>query len=154
MEYKTLGSILTTEDYNAYVSLLKYNTTLSERFTISNSLVNGVYADYEFGFENATIIDNGLLITNESKSSVNTIGLVNPIFKNSDYILTFKIMSIDDYNVFNETTYNIHYTNMELTLTNDDNIVELDLTSYENNLVILFDVEVLIKHNVEFKEIV
>lgn len=153
MDYKRLGDTLTTADYNAYVSLLKYNTSLSENFTIDNPTIKGIYADYEFNFENATIVDNGLLVTNETKSATNSVKLKNPIFKNSNYNLKFKVMSITDYNMLNEGTDNITYTDFEIILKNSNNTVNLDLSSYDNGLVILFDVEVNIKHNVEFKEV-
>ena len=154
MEYKTLGSSLSLADYNAYVSLLKYNTSLAETFEINSSTVKGVYADYEFNFENATIVNDGLLVTDESKASTNTIELKNPIFKNSNYILSFKVMSIEDYNLCNEGTDNISYTDFQVVLTNDEKVAALDLSGYENGLVILFNVEVLIKHNIEIKELV
>lgn len=148
MELKTIGSSMTIGEFNAYVSLLRGNIYFTEQVSMNETNVVGKYAVYGFNFNNATIVDNGILITDETKSAENSIEIF-PIFTHSSYHLTFTLMTIDDYNLFLEDSSNhIETQTFEIVLSNDENSKVLDLSEYENNTVLLFNVMVKVLHDI------
>ena len=82
------------------------------------------------------MIDNGILITDETLAATNTVKLDNPIFTHSTYVLNFKVMNISDYNLYIEDRQNyISYEefNIELSVENDTEV--LDLSGFEEGMV-------------------
>ena len=148
MDLKTIGSSMTVGEFNAYVSLLRGNIYFAEQISMNPSNVIGKYAVYGFNFNDATIVDKGILITDETKSAENSIEIF-PIFTHSSYHLTFTLMSIEDYNLFVEDSNDyIETETFEIVLSNDENSRVLDFSEYENNMVLLFDVGVKILHDI------
>lgn len=149
MDYKRIGDGLSIGEYNAYVSLIRNNMILSENFLIDKSIIIGKYGIYSFNFDDATIIEKGILITDETKSADNIIELIEPSFKHSTYHMKFQLMRITDYNLFvdNAGGY-IETDTLEVELSADDDMVELDLSEYENNMILMFNVNVKITHDI------
>ena len=81
--YKQINDALNMQEFNALVYRLKQNYPFQEEIQIKNSTVHGKYADYLFNLESTTIVDNGILITNETLTNIGTITLINPRFRNS-----------------------------------------------------------------------
>lgn len=146
MEYKTLGDTLSTAEFNGFVCLLRHNATLREEFTINNNIIHGLYGDYSFDLTDAIILDNGVFLSNETKANPYSITLSNPIFSNSNYILTLKLMSIEDYNIcIEEATDFTRYETMEIPLSIGSN--PLSFEDYDDGVIVLFDVILNINHN-------
>ena len=112
-DYYSFGNMLSDAEFNSIVQLLRVNNPFAEDIQIKNSTVNGKYGTYVFNLKSTTIVDNGVLITNETLSSIGTVKLINPTFKNSNYKLKLTVYSLSDVNVCDEA--------------NTDNIVETDL---------------------------
>lgn len=149
MDLKTLGDEVKIGEFNAYVSLIRNHIILTESVSINERDILGKYATYSFSFNDATIIDKGILITNETKTAHNLVELVSPIFEHSNYHLTFKLMNITEYNLSLDCAEDYIVTSeFEVVLNKDNNLVELDLGEYDNSMVLLFDVAVKITHDV------
>ena len=115
--YKQINDALNMQEFNALVYRLKTNYPFTEEIQIKNSTVHGKYADYIFDLESTTIVDNGILITNETLTNIGTITLVNPVFRNSIYTIKLKVYSISDVNVCTDaSTDNITVTPLTITL--------------------------------------
>lgn len=149
MGFKNVGSILSTNEFNDYVTLMRYNFILTENININKSLIEGEYANYQFDLSDATIVDNGVLINDITLATEIKVSLVNPTFSHSNYNLKFRVMSIEDYNIYNENRQSmISYETYEVTLNQNDDEVILDLSEFDNNQILLFTVDVEIKHNI------
>ena len=85
--YKQISENLTTKEFNGIVSLLRNNVNFNENIRIRNSTVVGEFGSYQFNFNDATIVDSGVLITNETLSTIGTVKLVNPVFPHSNYFI-------------------------------------------------------------------
>ncbi|MBR0471075.1 MAG: hypothetical protein IJI98_00070, partial [Methanosphaera sp.] len=99
MDYKEIGDSLTTEEFNAIVSLLKHNKTLIDELEISNGAITGEYGTYTFDLESTTVVDNGILITDETLTSLETVTLSNPVFNNATYTLHLTVISMEEPNI-------------------------------------------------------
>lgn len=104
--YYSIGSHLNDDDFNSIVQLLRQNNDFVDNITIKNSLVKGKYGDYLFDLNSTTIVDIGVLITNETLSNLGTVKLLNPVFKNSNYKLKLIVYSLMDVNVCDEASNN------------------------------------------------
>lgn len=149
MDLKEIGDTLSLGEFNAYVSMLRGHISLSENINISGTSVKGQYATYVFNFNNSTIVDKGLLMTPETKNAENTVVLEAPVFSHSNYYLKFQLMSISDYNLFVEDSSSyIQNEDLEIVLNATDNSVELDLSDYDEDFVLLLDIQVRIIHEI------
>ena len=99
VEYYKLEDNLSTTEYNTIVSLLRANTINTDNFNLKQGIVNGEYGDYTFNIESTTIVDNGILITNETLSNLGTVKLTGKKFKSSNYNLHLQVFSYDDPNI-------------------------------------------------------
>jgi len=145
MEFKDIGDNLTLSEYNAIVSLLRNNCPFSEQIKINNKKVTGEYGEYVFDLESTTILDTGILVSNETMSSIGTVKLENPVFPHSEYIIKFNVYSIEDYNVFDGDTDGIIVTPLEITLENNV-AVNIPFETLDLNNIIGFDAEIQINH--------
>ena len=64
-DFKKIGDNLTNADYNGIISLLRQFITHSETILIRDT-VNGEYGTYNFNLGNSTIIDAGIVISDET----------------------------------------------------------------------------------------
>lgn len=154
-DYYKIGDTLSTAQYNSIVQLLRNNHTLTDEITIKNGLVTGEYGDYTFNIESTTIVDNGILITNETLSNIGTVTLSNPAFNNATYKLYLTVYSTEDVNIMtDETTTDITTTTLELTLTNAvpvnipfDTTDKYAVIGFDARITILQDKPVIIFNN-------
>ena len=115
--YKEINETLNVDEFNNLVYRLKHQQPFKEEIQINNSTVHGLYADYVFDLASTTIVDNGILITNETLTNIGTITLTNPVFRNSTYTIKMKVYSINDVNVCTDaSTDNITVTPLTITL--------------------------------------
>ncbi len=146
--YYDIGDTLTTNKFNAIVSLLRSNTTHNDNIILQNGILSGNYADYEINIGNTTQLDTGLLITEETLQSEPGITLLNPLFVYSKYTIILKILRFTGVNILDDTTpsdFKLIKT-IELELTNDTEtpipISELqdgDIIQLESNIKITHD---------------
>ena len=145
--YCNIGDVLSDEDFNAVVQLLRANNDFSENIQINNSTVKGEYGTYIFNLNSATIVDNGVLITNETLSSIGTVKLVNPTFKNSRYQLKLSVYSLSDVNVLNEN-YNDNISRTDLIIDLAENTeVNIPFNTLDLNCIVGFNAAVSITHD-------
>jgi len=145
--YKQIEDTLTVNEFNALVYRLKQNYPFKEEIQINNSTVHGKYADYLFNLESTTIVDNGILITNETLTNIGTITLINPRFRNSTYTIKMKVYSISDVNVCTDaSTDNITVTPLTITL-QYGTPVNIPFETLNLDHVIGFDATVNIVHD-------
>ena len=145
--YKQINDALNMQEFNALVYRLKQNYPFQEEIQIKNSTVHGKYADYLFNLESTTIVDNGILITNETLTNIGTITLINPRFRNSTYTIKMKVYSISDVNVCTDaSTDNITVTPLTITL-QYGTPVNIPFETLNLDHVIGFDATVNIVHD-------
>lgn len=145
--YKQINDALNMQEFNALVYRLKQNYPFQEEIQIKNSTVHGKYADYLFNLESTTIVDNGILITNETLTNIGTITLINPRFRNSTYTIKMKVYSISDVNVCTDaSTDNITVTPLTITL-QYGTPVNIPFETLDLDHVIGFDATVNIVHD-------
>lgn len=121
--YFSIGDNLTTAQFNSIVGLLLTNTSHKDSFRIKQGLVTGEWADYTFDIDSTTIVDNGILITDETLSSLGTVMMTNPKFHYTTYTLKLKVYHMTDINVCEDVS--------------DDNVVvdTLSIVLVENEAV-------------------
>lgn len=144
--YKNVGDSLTTEEFNGLVQVLKHGVPFKEEIKIDKSNIQGLYGEYIFNLNSSTVVDDGILITNETLESLGTVLLDNPIFKDSQYVLKLNVYHISDININNENTSNIEVTPLEITL-NKYVAVEIPFSTFEKDYIVGFDATVEITHN-------
>lgn len=138
MDFKTIGESLTTEEFNAFVTLIRQNNTVIRRFGITENIINSEYFTLEFDFNNITILNNGILITDKTKANPPHVELTNNTFKHSTYTLNLKVLDRENYNIYTRDNGNAVYETLSIILSENEETV-FDLSSLENGLIILFD---------------
>ena len=89
--YFDIGDTLTTNQYNQIVSLLRSNVILNDSIKISE-LFSGTYGKYEFDIEDTTVIDMGIVITDETISAAPKVRLTDNVLHYAKYILQLKVL--------------------------------------------------------------
>ena len=145
INYKDIGDTLTTAELNAYASLLAHNKILIDSFRLKNGTIAGNYGEYTFDLSNASIVDNGILITDETLSNDITVKLSNPT-QYATYTLHFTVVRYGDVNILDETTDNIETFDLTLDLI-DGETVNIPLDTLQEYDVILFNSNITIKHD-------
>ena len=143
--YKNIEDNLNVSDFNAIVSLLRDNVLFNENIQITNSTVTGKYGDYVFNFNEATVLDNGILITNETLSNVGTVKLINPIFPNSNYFIDLKIISTEDVGVSGLDSDDVIVTELTIPLKKDEE-VNIPFETLDMNNIVSFNANIRINH--------
>lgn len=145
MDYKDIGDNLTVNEFNGIISLLRDNVNFNEDIQINTSTVDGTYGNYTFDFNEATVLDNGILITNETLTTVGTVKLVNPVFPNSNYYLDLKVYSSEDIGISGLEESNVIITPLTIKLENGVE-VNIPFETLEMNNLIGFDAKIRIDH--------
>lgn len=146
MSYKNIGDSLTTDEFNAIVSLLKHNKTLVDELEIKNGAVNGEYGTYTFDLESTTVVDNGILITDETLTSLGAVKLTNPVFSNATYKLHLTVISMEEPNILDDNKSETTTTDLEITL--EKNVaVPIPFETLTNYCIILFNASIEIKQD-------
>ena len=143
--YKNISDNLNVSDFNAIVSLLRDNVLFNENIQITNSTVTGKYGDYVFNFNEATVLDNGILITNETLSNVGTVKLINPIFPNSNYFIDLKIISTEDVGVSGLDSDDVIVIELTIPLKKDEE-VNIPFETLDMNNIVSFNANIRINH--------
>ena len=143
--YYDISDILSINQFNAFVSLLRQNTQHKDTFQLKQGTINGSYGDYTFNLESTTIVDTGILITNETLLNIGTVKLQNPIFNSSNYVLKLKVYHIADVNVCDIHDDNIVVEELEIELETDVDVI-IPFNSLNYHYVIGFDAIVEINH--------
>ncbi|MBR1610731.1 MAG: hypothetical protein IJ672_04470, partial [Methanobrevibacter sp.] len=141
-----IGDTISTNDFNNYIQLLRDNIEFKDEISINDGLVHGVYADYNFNLDNVTVVDNGILITEETITSTVTVRLVDPIFRDDTYQLKVKVFSVQDINVMESDQSNIVTDTFLIDLEEFEDVL-IPLNDLDFSMIVGFDVEVLIKQD-------
>ena len=136
--YKQIGDNLTINEFNGVISLLRDNTKLNENIQINTSTVKGNYGEYVFDFQEATVLDNGILITNETLSTIGTVKLTKAVFPHSNYFLDLKIYSSEDVGISDMEHSDYIITELTIPL-RSDMAVNIPFETLEMNNIIDFD---------------
>ena len=145
--YYAIGDQLTESQYNAYISLLKQNVRHTGSFRISQGELKGSYGTYEFNIENATIIDNGIVITDETITAQPKVKLTDNVFRWSSYILKLDIIHYTGVNILDDTTSDFKVVEtIEIELTPNE-WVNIPVTTLEKDYIISLDASVEIRHD-------
>ena len=144
--YYDIGDQLTTAKYNAIISMLRHSVTHNDEIRISEQYT-GEYGFYEFDIEDTTVLDTGILVTDETISAEPKVKLSNPSFHFSTYTLQLSILHYTGVNIFDgdNTDYKVIDT-LEVELVNGE-WVDIPVEDIEHGYIISFDAEVQIKHD-------
>jgi len=142
LEFCELNTSLSTSELNSIIQVMKH-IPFDDKVTIKNGLVDGEYADYDFDLNGTTIVDNGVLITNETLTNLGTVKLVNPVFS-SKYVLHLKVYSIDSVSL--DVSHPAVTTEIEVELVNDTPVT-IPFDTLDLNNVVGFDADVEIRYD-------
>lgn len=145
--FKKIGDNLNTQEFNALVSLYKHFKRHNDNISIANN-VTGTYADYNFNLEGTTILDNGIVITDETIQAEPKVQLTNPVFHYSTYILKLQVLHYTGVNIFDDNDKNNFKVvdTLEIELTENE-FVNIPVDTLEKDYIITFDANVEIIHN-------
>ena len=147
IDYYTISDKLTTNEFNAFVQILKNKLTIQDNIKATDGTVTGEYGEYKFNLSDVTIVDNGILITEETLSANPTVKLTHPIFRNSTYTLKLDVFSVSDVNVMDDyNTDNITHDTLEIILKENTDVV-IPLGSLEFNKIVSFNAVIDIVHD-------
>lgn len=145
-EYYNISDELTTNQFNAYISLLRQNIKHSENITI-NETVNGIYGDYLFDIEDVTVIDAGLIVSDETISAEPRVKLTGNVFSSSNYILTLNVLHYTGANIGDGDNADFKVVDtLEIILT-PNKWVDIPVEDLEKDYIIDLDAVVNINHN-------
>lgn len=147
-KFFNVGDKLTANDFNAIVSLYRKSVKHSEKIRISNEAYVGEYGVFEFNFNGATILDNGVVVSDETISAIPRVRLTDTFFKTSKYILQLDILHFTGINILDDIAPEnfkvVDVLEVELI---PNTWVEIPLDNIEEGYIISFNANVLIDHN-------
>lgn len=144
---KNIGDTLTDDEFNGIISLLRHNEELNESIIVQNGDVLGDYGKYTFNLQSTTIVDIGVLITDETLSNLGTVKLSSPIFSNATYTLFLTVYSFDDVNIVSDAIVSsINTTTIQVELINDV-AVTIPFETLTKNCIVGFDASITIKQD-------
>lgn len=141
--YFDVGDSLTTNQYNQIVSLLRNNTIMKDQIKI-NEVYNGSYGKYLFDIADTTIIDTGIVITDETITAEPKVKLSDNVLHYAKYTLKLKILhytgaKIED---TDDTDYKV-IDEIEIVLT-PNKWVDIPVANLEQDYIICLNAEVQI----------
>lgn len=145
--YYNIGDSLTTAQFNSIVDLLRNNTVHQDSFRIKQGMVNGEWGDYTFDIESTTIVDNGILVTDETLTNLGTVMLTAPKFHYTTYTLKLKVYHMTDINIGDTSADNIVVDTLSIVL-EEDVAKTIPFNTLDYSYVIGLDATVEIKHDV------
>ena len=144
--FKKIGDNLTNADYNGIISLLRHFITHSETILIRDT-VNGEYGTYNFDLGDSTIIDAGIVISDETRTAQPKIQLKDNFFKFSTYTLKLTIMHYNGVNILDNITDNlIEKETLELELI-PNQWINIPISDLSDGYIISLNAEISIKHD-------
>jgi hypothetical protein len=146
-QYYDIGDSLTTNEFNAIISLLRQNTINTGQFELNNGTLHGAYADYEFDIEDSTLLDTGIVVTDETITAQPRVKLTNPLFKWSKYLLKLDVIHYTGVNVLDDETGDFKVVEtLEVELVKDE-WVDIPVSSFEEGYIISLTANIEISHN-------
>jgi hypothetical protein len=146
--YYGIGDSLTDAQFNSIVDLLRTNTVHNDSFRLKQGLVTGDWGDYTFDIDGTTIVDNGILITDETLTSLGTVMLTNPKFHYTTYTLKLDVYHMTDINVCDDVSDdNIVKDTLSIVLVEDE-LVTIPFNTLDYSYIVGFDAKVEITHDV------
>lgn len=146
-DFKSIGDDLTESEYNGIVSLYRHFITHQDNIRIA-SQTPGVYGIYNFDIEDTTILDTGILITDETITAEPKVQLTSNSFVKSTYTLILNVLHYTGVNILDDVTpenYKVVDT-LEITLTPNE-WVSIPVEDLEKGYIIDFDCRVEIAHD-------
>lgn len=143
--YFDIGDTLTTAQFNSIVSLLRHFSSFNDPITIGE-LINVEYGTYEFSIEGCTILDTGIVITDETRAVAPKVKLTNPSFPNSTYTLELKVLSYDGVNILDDDTGELVIDDLNVELVEDE-WVTIPLTTLNDGDIISLNTNLAITHD-------
>lgn len=141
--YFDVGDSLTTNQYNQIVSLLRSNVIMNDSIKISE-LFTGTYGKYEFDITGATVIDTGIVITDETITAEPKVRLTDNVLHYAKYTLQLKVLHYTGAKI--EDTDDTDYTvidTLEIELT-PNTWVDIPVTGLEEDYIICLNSNVKI----------
>lgn len=141
--YFDVGDSLTTNQYNQIVSLLRSNVIMNDKIKISE-LFTGTYGKYEFDITGATVIDTGIVITDETITAEPKVRLTDNVLHYAKYTLQLKVLHYTGAKI--EDTDDTDYTvidTLEIVLTPNE-WVDIPLDDFEEDYIICLNSNVKI----------
>lgn len=148
-DYYSIGDKLNTAQFNGIVQLIRNHIKNNDNLTLKQGLNNGDYGDYEINIDDATIVDNGILITEETLQNTNTITLTNPSFYYSRYILTLTVLEYATPGIGDNTRPETITSTIEIELNKEEPTI-LPFDDLTVGSVVLFESEVQIDHSTPY----
>ena len=144
--YYSIGDSLTDAQFNSIVDLIRTNTVNTDAFRLKQGLVNGNWADYTFDIDGTTVTDQGILITDETLTSLGRVMLTNRKLHYTTYTLKLKVYHITDINICDEESA-IEVDTLDIELVEDE-WVTIPFTLLDYNYIVSFDATVEILFDV------
>ena len=148
-EYHSIGDTLNVNEFNGIIQLIRNHIKNDETLTLKQGVINGKYGDYEINIDNATIIDKGILITEETLQNNNTITLHNPSFYYSRYLLTLTIIEYESPGIGDSTRPETVTTTLEIELNKEESTI-LPFDELTVGSVVLFESTIQIDHSTPY----
>lgn len=145
--YFSIEDSLTDAQFNSIVDLLRTNTVHKDSFKIKQGLVTGEWANYTFDIDGTTIVDNGILVTDETLTSLGTVLMTNPKFHYATYTLKLKVYHMTDINVMDTSEDNIVVDTLSIVL-KEDELITIPFNTLDYSYVVGFDATVEIKYDI------
>ena len=89
--YFDIGNSLTTNQYNQIVSLLRSNVIMNDKIKINEAYI-GSYGKYLFDIADTTVIDMGIVVTDETISAEPKVMLTDNVFGYAKYTLKLSVL--------------------------------------------------------------
>ena len=143
--YYAIEDSLTTAQFNAFISLLRQNIKHNDNIRLSDS-VTGLYGNYEFDLTDTTVLDNGIVVTDETITAEPKVRLTDKVFNGSKYILQLSVLHYTGVNILDDTTEDFKVVDtLEITLENDE-WVTIPVEQLEQGYIIDLDAVIVIDH--------
>ena len=144
--YYNIGDSLTMAQFNAYISLLRQNITHSDEIHIKDN-VTGEYGTYLFDIDNTTLIDSGMIVSDETISAEPKVKLSDWVFTASKYLLKLQILHYTGANILDDNTTNFKVVDtLEIELQRGK-WVNIPVESIEKDYIISLNAEIIIDHS-------
>lgn len=125
--------------------MLRHFSSFNDPITIAEE-VTGSYGKYEFDIAGCTILDTGIVITDETRAVAPKVRLTNPSFPNSTYALHLKVLSYDGVNILDDDTGELVIDDLNVELTTDE-WVTIPLTDLSDGDIISLNTNAEITHD-------
>ena len=146
MIFKTIGDALTDAEFNALIYLLLKHKQLSENIKITTSSFYSEYDGiYEFIFEDVAVVDNGLVISQNTLNSENNVIFEDGTLElGASRILHYDVLRVNGFSFDDENEEDINILHYSLPLQINEPTL-FDFSELEENDILLFDAKVDLK---------